>query len=53
MSLAAALLLPLAHLGHWWSYVLYGIPVAIVIVSVVVTFVRQHRGEPPRDGSAD
>jgi hypothetical protein len=49
MSLAASLLAPLAHLGHWWSYVLYGIPVAIVIVSVVLSFVRRHRGERPRD----
>jgi hypothetical protein len=52
MSLVAALSLPLAHLGHWWSYVLYGVPVAIVLVSVVVSFARKHRGERPRDGSA-
>lgn len=52
MRLVAALSLPLAHLGHWWSYLLYGIPVAIVLVSVVLSLVRRHRGERPRDGSA-
>ena len=40
---AAAFLLPLAHLGHWWSYVLYGVPVIIVLASVVKTTLAQRR----------
>ena len=33
--------LPLAHLGHWWMYVLYGVPVIIVLFSVVTTTLRE------------
>jgi len=43
-----AVLLPLAHVGHWWVYVLYALPVVIVLGSVVVTLFRDRRG---RDGS--
>ncbi len=35
--------LPLAHLGHWWLYVLYAVPVIIVLASVVTTTVRERR----------
>jgi len=35
--------LPLAHLGHWWMYVLYGVPVIIVLFSVVTTTLRERR----------
>ena len=35
--------LPLAHLGHWWMYFLYGVPVIIVLFSVVTTTLRERR----------
>ena len=40
MSATAGSLLVLAHVGHWWAYVLYAIPVIIVLGSVVVTLLR-------------
>ena len=43
MSLDA--LIPLAHLGHWWTYVLYAIPVIIVLGSVAMTLIRERRGD--------
>jgi hypothetical protein len=36
--------LPLAHLGHWWSYILYAVPLAVVIGSIIVT-TRQDKRE--------
>jgi len=36
--------LPLAHLGHWWSYILYAVPLAVVIGSIILT-TRQDRRE--------
>ena len=36
--------LPVAHLGHWAFYVLYAVPVLIVLGSIVLTTLRQ-RGE--------
>jgi hypothetical protein len=40
-----------AHAGHWLIYVLYAVPVLIVIGSIVLSIVRQRRegegeGEP-------
>jgi hypothetical protein len=44
-------MLPLAHASHWAIYVLYAVPVLIVLGSIVVTVVRDRRGrgeaEPP------
>jgi hypothetical protein len=40
---ALASIIPLAHLGHWWTYVLYGIPVIIVLASVAMTLIRERR----------
>jgi hypothetical protein len=34
---------PLAHLGHWAFYVLYAVPVLIVLGSIVLTTLRQRR----------
>jgi cytochrome c-type biogenesis protein CcmH/NrfF len=34
---------PIAHAGHWAVYVLYAVPVAIVLTSIVVTVVRDRR----------
>jgi cytochrome c-type biogenesis protein CcmH/NrfF len=35
--------LPLAHAGHWAIYVLYAVPVLIVLGSIVLTTLRQRR----------
>ena len=40
----------LAHVGHWWGYLLYAIPVVIVLGSIVITKVRERRGGPPKAG---
>ena len=48
-----ATMLPVAHAGHWAIYVLYAVPVLIVLGSIVVNIVRDRRGggagepEPP------
>ncbi|MEO8091208.1 MAG: hypothetical protein ABI726_00695 [bacterium] len=34
----------LAHVGHWWGYLLYAIPLAIVLASIVTTTLRARRG---------
>jgi hypothetical protein len=36
----------LAHIGHWWGYLLYAIPLIIVLISIVNS--RRH---DRRDGS--
>jgi hypothetical protein len=42
--------LPLAHIGHWWGYLLYGVPVIIVLFSVVMSVIRERReAERPDD----
>jgi cytochrome c-type biogenesis protein CcmH/NrfF len=48
---AATLPLPLAHVGHWSIYILYAVPVVVVLVSVVVTVRRERRAaqEGPSD----
>jgi hypothetical protein len=46
--MSAEALIPLAHVGHWWTYVLYAIPVVIVLASVAMTLIRERRGK--RDG---
>jgi hypothetical protein len=33
----------LAHLGHWYFFPLYAIPVIIVLASAVLTTVRERR----------
>ena len=44
------MLIPLAHAGHWAVYVLYAVPVLIVLGSILVTAIRS-RGDEPPDGS--
>jgi hypothetical protein len=34
-----------AHTGHWLIYVLYAVPILIVIGSIVVSVIRQRREE--------
>ena len=49
-------MLPLAHAGHWALYVLYAVPVAIVLFSVVTTVLRERRaggGEDTGAGGGD
>ncbi len=41
--MTADALIPLAHLGHWWTYILYAVPVIIVLASVAMTLVRERR----------
>jgi hypothetical protein len=41
---------PLAHVGHWWMYPLYGLPLVIVLASVVISLVRERRGGGSGDG---
>jgi hypothetical protein len=36
--------LPLAHAGHWVLWVLYAVPVLIVLGSIVATILRDRRG---------
>jgi hypothetical protein len=35
--------LPIAHAGHWLVYVLYAVPVAIVLGSIALTMIRDRR----------
>jgi heme exporter protein D len=36
-------MIPLAHVGHWAMYVLYAVPLVVVMTSIVVTTVRERR----------
>jgi hypothetical protein len=44
--------LPVAHAGHWLVYVLYAVPVLIVLASILVTVVRDRRRGPADDEPA-
>ena len=35
--------IPLAHVGHWALYVLYAVPIVVVLASVLVTVRRERR----------
>lgn len=37
-------MLPLAHAGHWAIWLLYAVPVVIVLGSIVISLVRERRG---------
>jgi cytochrome c-type biogenesis protein CcmH/NrfF len=48
--------LVLAHAGHWLIWVLYAVPVLIVLGSIVASVMRQRResaAEPGDPASAD
>lgn len=49
------MLIPLAHAGHWAVYVLYAVPVVIVLGSIFVTALRDRRdgGDGEEDGPPD
>ncbi|HEX2129530.1 MAG TPA: hypothetical protein VHF58_09975 [Solirubrobacterales bacterium] len=42
-------MLPLAHAGHWLVYVLYAVPVVIVLGSIALTMVRDRRARRAAD----
>jgi hypothetical protein len=44
-------MLVVAHAGHWLIWVLYAVPVLIVIGSIVLSIVRQRREEADEQGS--
>ncbi len=35
--------LPFAHVGHWAMYVVYAVPVVVVLSSIVVMSIRERR----------
>jgi hypothetical protein len=35
--------LPIAHAGHWALYVLYAIPIVVVLASIVANLARDRR----------
>jgi hypothetical protein len=44
-------MLVVAHAGHWLIWVLYAVPVLIVIGSIVLSIVRQRREDAEETGS--
>ena len=46
-------MLPLAHTGHWAIYVLYAVPVVIVLGSIALSMIRDRRARraPEQRGS--
>jgi cytochrome c-type biogenesis protein CcmH/NrfF len=45
--------LVLAHAGHWLIWVLYAVPVLIVVGSIVLSIVRQRREDAEGEPSAE
>jgi hypothetical protein len=46
-----ALLLPLAHLGHWYFFPLYALPILLILISALRTTVKERR--KARDSQRD
>ena len=44
-------MLVVAHAGHWLIWVLYAVPLVIVIGSIVVSIMRQRREANTDEGS--
>jgi hypothetical protein len=44
--------LPFAHVGHYWIWILYAIPILIVSAAIVKSFIsqRQAMNAPPAGG---
>jgi heme exporter protein D len=40
---SVALFFPFAHAGHWAMYVVYAVPVVVVLASVVKTVLAERR----------
>ena len=51
MNAGAIFSMPLAHVGHWAFYIVYAVPVVVVLASVVVTIRRERRAA--RESSQD
>lgn len=51
------MLLPLAHAGHWVIWILYAIPVIVVVGSIVISMRRERAEsaapEDPASGAED
>jgi hypothetical protein len=43
--------LPLAHLGHWYLWIPYVIPVVVVLAASLHAFRQQRREDRERDGA--
>ena len=41
-------MIPLAHIGHWWGYILYAVPALIVFVAILQSTIKARR-ERKRD----
>jgi hypothetical protein len=44
------MVLPIAHAGHWALYVLYAVPILIVLGSIVLNMHRDRRGRRKGEG---
>jgi len=47
------LMLPLAHLGHWYFWPLYALPVLIVLWSAIATTLRERRASREEEERRD
>jgi hypothetical protein len=46
------LAIPLAHVGHWYVWVAYAIPVVIVLAASLRAFIQQRTEDRERPGRA-
>ena len=46
------LALPLAHVGHWYVWIVYAIPVVIVLAASLRAFIQQRAEDRDRAGRA-
>ncbi len=53
MSGLVGIAVPLAHVGHWWTYILYAVPVVIVLGAVVRTLVQERREDAAEEPADD
>jgi hypothetical protein len=42
-AILAAMSVLLAHVGHWWGYLLYAVPALIVLGATIQSFFAQRR----------
>jgi hypothetical protein len=42
---------PLAHIGHWYMWLLYAVPVLVVIAASLRALVDQHREDREREAA--
>ena len=50
---SAQLILPPAHAGHWALWVLYAVPLIVVVWAVVMATVNERRARREEDESAE